>query len=92
MMAKTVPVVARVAPEVKERLRAIARIVRRSEALLAREAIEQFVEANDWQIRLIEGRLAEARTGGETVSHDEVERWLDAKGAAQELPNPGRGL
>jgi predicted transcriptional regulator len=89
-MANTVPVMARVAPETKEKLRALAESTRRSEAFLAREAIEHFIEANEWQIALIAGRLAEARAGGETVPHDEVARWLDSKGTPGELPKPGR--
>lgn len=87
-MVSTVPVMARVSPEVKEKLRAIARSTQRSEAFLAREAIEHFVSMNDWQIALIEDRLAEAHAGGETVSHDEVAAWLDAKGTDIERPVP----
>jgi predicted transcriptional regulator len=89
-MASTVPVMARVSPEVKEKLRAIAKSTKRSEGFLAREAIEHFVNMNDWQIALIEDRLAEVRAGGETISHDEVAAWLDAKGTAAERPMPGR--
>lgn len=89
-MANTIPVMARVTPEVKEKLRAIAQNTKRSEAFLAREAIEQFVELNEWQVGLIATRLAEARAGGETVTHDEVVRWLDSKGTQEELPRPDR--
>ncbi|MSO72975.1 MAG: hypothetical protein EXQ84_05130 [Rhodospirillaceae bacterium] len=87
-MAGSVPVMTRVTPEVKKRLRAIAKSSERSEAFLAREAIEQFVERNDWQIAVIEGRLADMNSGGETVPHDKVERWLDAKAAGKKLPIP----
>jgi predicted transcriptional regulator len=88
-MTSTIPVMARVSPEVKEKLRAIAKNTKRSEGFLAREAIEHFVDTNDWQIALIEGRLAEAKTGGETVPHAEVARWLDGKGSEDESPVSG---
>jgi predicted DNA-binding protein len=66
---------ARVSPEVKEKLRAIAKNTKRSEGFLAREAIEHFVDTNDWQIALIEGA--------------EVARWLDGKGSEDESPVSG---
>jgi predicted transcriptional regulator len=78
-MATTIPVMARVSAETKEKLRALARTTKRSEAFLAREAIEHFVSLNDWQVSLIEDRLAEALAGCETVPHDDVAEWLDAK-------------
>ena len=87
-MPSAVPVMTRVTPDVKKKLRAIAKSVDRSEAFLAREAIEQFVEVNDWQITLISSRLAEAKAGGETVPHDKVGRWLDSKGTSKKLPMP----
>ena len=87
-MASTVPVMTRVPSAVKKKLRAIAKSTERSEAFLAREAIEQFVAVNDWQIALIESRLADAVAGGETVPHDKVERWLDSKGKGKKLPMP----
>jgi predicted transcriptional regulator len=89
-MVSTIPVMTRVTPEVKKKLRAIARSSKRSEAFLAREAIEQFVEVNDWQVELIKGRLAEARAGAEVLSHEEVGRWLDAR-AAGKNPRVPRG-
>ena len=87
-MTASVPVMTRVTAEVKKKLRAIAKTTERSEAFLARQAIEQFVDVNDWQTALIESRLAEARAGGETVPHDKVVRWLDAKAKGMKPPVP----
>lgn len=87
-MSKKVPVMARVSPETKARLQSLAKTAKRSEAYLAEEAIENFVDLNEWQIRLIQERLGEASTGGPGIPHEEVERWLDAKGTGHELPIP----
>jgi len=89
-MATTVSVNARVTPEVKAKLHAIATAAQSSEESLIREAIEQFVDLRDWQATLIEQRLAESRAGGDTVEHEEVEQWLDSKAAGRQLPMPGR--
>jgi predicted transcriptional regulator len=87
-MTRTIPVMTRVAPETKEKLRALARSTKRSEGYLANEAIESYVAANEWQVSLIERRLAAAKAGEPTVPHDEVERWLAAKGTGRALPMP----
>ena len=87
-MTASVPVMTRVTAEVKKKLKAIAKNTERSEAFLARQAIEQFVDVNDWQIALIESRLSEARVGGATVPHHKVVRWLDAKAKGATLPVP----
>ena len=87
-MAKTVLVTARVEPDVKKKLRAIAESTQRSESFLAKEAIEAYVETNEWQVALIKERLAEAKKGGPTVPHEQVEAWMKSWGATRELPRP----
>lgn len=81
-------IMTRVTPAVKAKLRAIAKSSARSEAYLAREAIEQYVEVNDWQVDLIKRRLAEFKADGKVVPHDDVVRWLDAKAAGKKAPKP----
>ncbi|MSO97044.1 MAG: hypothetical protein EXR11_02330 [Rhodospirillaceae bacterium] len=76
------PVMTRVSSQTKAKLRAIAKTAARSEAYLAREAIEQYVETNDWQVALIERRLAEYEAGGPTIPHEEIVRRIKAKGIA----------
>jgi predicted transcriptional regulator len=82
------PVMTRVSPEVKRKLRAIAKQTERSESYLAREAIEHYVAVNDWQAELIASRLAEAQSGGEKVSHETAMRWLDARAAGKKVAVP----
>jgi len=53
----------RLEPEVKDRLNRLADATRRSKSFLAAEAIREFVETNEWQIRDIEAAIAEADAG-----------------------------
>ncbi|MDX2225440.1 MAG: hypothetical protein SFV21_21990, partial [Rhodospirillaceae bacterium] len=87
-MPASVPVMTRVKPEVKRKLRAIAKQTERSEAFLARQAIEQFVAVNDWQTALIQERLEQLKSGAPTVDHETAMRWLDARAAAKKVPVP----
>jgi RHH-type rel operon transcriptional repressor/antitoxin RelB len=87
-MAKTVIVTARVEPDVKDRLRAIAASTQRSESFLAKEAIEAYVTSNEWQVTLIKKRLSQAKTGGATVPHEEVEAWMKSWGGKRERARP----
>src|SRR5262249_15961203 len=86
-MVKSV-VTARVRPETKAKLRAIAQSTKRSEAGLAGEAIEAYVEVNEWQKREIAAALGEAKAGAPGVSHERMVAWLDSWGGDDELPPP----
>jgi predicted transcriptional regulator len=78
----------RVRPAVKAKLRAIAESTQRSESFLAKEAIEAYVEVNDWQVALIKERLAEAKTGTPGIPLEKVEAWVRSWGTKRELPKP----
>lgn len=49
--------------EVKARLEKLAGATRRSKSFLAAEAIREFVETNEWQIREVRAALKEADAG-----------------------------
>ena len=49
--------------EVNDRLDALASATRRSKSLLVSEAIQAFVESNEWPIVEIQAALKEAETG-----------------------------
>jgi predicted transcriptional regulator len=66
----------RIEPKTKKKLQSLARDTNRSEAYLVSEAIENYVALNDWQVALIRDRLAEAKAGGPTLTHDEVMRQV----------------
>lgn len=53
----------RVSDDLKRRLDDLAKTTRRSKSFLAAEAIEAYVELNEWQIEEIKAGLQEAREG-----------------------------
>jgi predicted transcriptional regulator len=68
----------RLEPDLKERLEHLAAATHRSKSFLAAEAIREFVELNEWQIREIQAALQEA-DAGDFASAEEVDdvlgRW-----------------
>jgi predicted transcriptional regulator len=68
----------RLEPDLKERLDLLAEATHRSKSFLAAEAIREYVELNEWQIRETHAALAEA-DAGDFASEDEVRelvtRW-----------------
>jgi RHH-type transcriptional regulator, rel operon repressor / antitoxin RelB len=87
-MPRTEPVMTRITPELKEKLRSLARHTERSEAYLVARAVEEYVELNEWQVAEIKRRLDEARAGAPGVAHEDVEAWLDSWGTEDERPPP----
>ena len=72
---------------VREKLDRLARIAERSRSYLAEEAIREYVEVNDWQLRAIEEGLREAGKG-ELIPHETIKaEW--AKKRADLLDSPG---
>jgi predicted transcriptional regulator len=74
-------------PDVKQRLEAIALRVRRSESLLAAQAIEEFLAVQKWQLAAIEEGIA-AADRGDLVPHEDVRAWAESLGSEHELPRP----
>lgn len=87
-MAKSAMMTVRLAPEVREKLDALARDTKRSRSYLASEAIETYVNLNTWQVAHIKAALAEDEKGGPGVPHEEVVRWIESWGTDHELPRP----
>jgi RHH-type rel operon transcriptional repressor/antitoxin RelB len=61
----------RIEDDVKDRLDRLAEATNRSKSFLAAEAIREFVENNEWQIREIKAAIKEANAG-DFASEDEV--------------------
>lgn len=78
----------RLKPEVSEKLEALARETKRSKSYIASEAIETYVNFNEWQVAHIKAALSEDEQGGPSVPHAEVVRWMDSWGTEHELPRP----
>jgi predicted transcriptional regulator len=87
-MARTVPVVARISPALKRKLAALAKDTGRSESDLVAEAIANYIDVNDWQVRVIKKRSDEVLAGEPGVPHEEVVKWIDSMGTDHELPRP----
>lgn len=77
----------RVEKEVKERLEASARKQDRKTAYLARQAIENYLDLQDWQESRIREAIASADRG-EGVPHDRVMQWLASWDTSDELSTP----
>jgi predicted transcriptional regulator len=71
------------------RLRKLAAAIDRSEDSLAVQAVESYLELNEWQTNAIRDavRLANRRNA-KFVDHDEVDAWLATWGTARESKRP----
>lgn len=76
-MHKSESLTVRVKPLTKSRLAALARATQRSKSFVIEEALELYLDVNEWQISGIHAALAEAdNPGAEFTDHDEVlARW-----------------
>jgi predicted transcriptional regulator len=79
----------RVDASVKKRLEKLAKSTARSRSYLAAEAIEEYLEANEWQIAGIKQAIASVEQG-RGVPHDDVERWIESWGTPEESQAPKR--
>ena len=67
-MSETTLVSARVPPELAERLATLAQTTHRSKSFLAAQAIEEFVNLQEWHMKAIQEGIAAAERG-EVASH-----------------------
>jgi predicted transcriptional regulator len=76
-MQKTASLTVRVKPDTRTRLETLARVTRRSKSFVIEEALEQYLEVNEWQIKGIQDAVAEADSPDAVLTdHDEVlARW-----------------
>jgi predicted transcriptional regulator len=87
-MAKSITMTLRLKPEVSEKLEALARDMKRSNAYLASEAIAAYVDLKAWQVAHIKGALEEDESDVPGVPDDEVIAWIESWGTDHELPRP----
>ena len=77
-MAETTLVSARIPPKLASRLAALAETTQRSRSYLAAQAIEEYVNLQEWQIQAIREGI-EAVERGEVFSHEQavaiMEQW-----------------
>ncbi|MCW5700825.1 MAG: ribbon-helix-helix protein, CopG family [Rhodospirillales bacterium] len=86
-MDDTTTVNVRLSKQVKDRLDALAERTKHSRSYLAEQAITSYVDANAWQVDIIDERVRELKAGAPTVSHDDVaglvRSWVENDTAAR---------
>ncbi len=79
-MLKSASITVRVKPTIKTRLDALAYATRRSKSYVIEEALEMYLDVNEWQIDGIVQALIEAdRPDAVFIDHDEVLAKWEAK-------------
>lgn len=87
-MADSIVLSVRLGRPVKKRLARLARALRRSQSFLAAEAIEEFVDVQEWQIAGIEKAVA-SLDRGEGIPHEQVKAWVASLHNGKEPPAKG---
>ncbi len=77
----------RLAPEVKRKLRGLAKSTGPSGNFLVADAIEIYVQEQQRQLESIRRGFAEIE-GGHYIPHDAMKAWLLSLGSDHELPAP----
>lgn len=87
MASKTVSV--RLDPETLDKLGHMAEAMHRPRAWLMAHAIERYVEHEAWQVEAIQEAVDTLESGkARFASHEEVQRWLEGWGTANEGEPP----
>jgi predicted transcriptional regulator len=79
----------RVDAAAKRRLERLAKSTGRSRSFLAAEAINDYLDVNEWQVARIKQAIA-SLDRGEGVSHERVKDWITSWGSRGEQPIPKR--
>lgn len=79
----------RVDAAAKKRLEKLAKSTGRSRSFLAAEAIDAYLDINEWQVEGIK-RAIESIDRGEGIPHKQVKEWIASWGSDNELPPPRR--
>jgi RHH-type rel operon transcriptional repressor/antitoxin RelB len=79
----------RVDATAKKRLEKLAKSTGRSRSFLAAEAIDEYLDINEWQVAGIK-RAITSLDRGEGIPHQRVKEWIASWGAGDEQPIPKR--
>ena len=77
----------RVDTDVKKRLERLAKSTGRSRSFLAAEAINGYLDVNEWQVEGIKRAIA-SLDRSEGIPHDQVKDWVASWGSGDEKPAP----
>ena len=78
-MNETILISTRVSPDLAERLAALAQTTHRSKSFLAAQAIEEFLNVQEWQVEAIKEGLA-AADRGDLKTHEQAIAILNTWG------------
>ncbi len=79
-MLKAASLTVRVKPDTRNRLDNLARITRRSKSYVIEEALEHYLDVNEWQVKGIQEALTEADIpGADFTDHDDVVALWEAR-------------
>jgi RHH-type rel operon transcriptional repressor/antitoxin RelB len=67
----------RVDAAAKKRLETLAKNTGRSRSFLAAEAINEYLDVNEWQVAGIK-RAIEAADRGDLIPHDQLKAWVES--------------
>ena len=86
-LMKSTTLTVRVHSAVKKRLERLAKSTGCSRSFLAAEAINAYLEINEWQVAGIKRAIA-SLDRGEGIAHEQVKDWVASWGSANEKPAP----
>lgn len=86
-MADSTTLTVRLTPKLKQRLERLSKATKRSKSFLTMNAIESFVDLNEWQVKAINEGIKSA-DAGRVVEHDKVDAWLATWGTDKETEPP----
>ncbi len=87
-MSATTTIRISLSEELAERLDEVARRTERDREAVVADAIETFLEEEDWHAGAIASAIAEADSGGLFVPHEEIDKWLAGWGTDEETAAP----
>ncbi len=79
----------RLARSTKQRLQQLAKSTGRSRAFLAAEAIEEYLDINEWQVAGVLGAIA-SLDRGKAIPHERVKEWVTSWETRDERRSPKR--
>ncbi len=79
VMSETILISARVSSEVANRLASLSKSTHRSKSFLASQAIEEFLNVQEWHVEAIKEGIAAAKKG-DVKSHEEAIAILNTWG------------
>jgi len=79
----------RINPASKKRLEKLAKSTGQSRSFLAAEAINEYLDLNEWQVAGIQKAVA-SLDRGEGVPHERVKEWVSSWNSKKEQPAPKR--